>query len=197
MKKIVLASANSGKVKEIQKILEPADIALVSMAAFDIPPIEEPFNTFVENALIKARCVARHTGLPALADDSGLCVEALNFAPGVYSARFAGEGATDTQNNQKLLTLLKDQPNRSAFFFCTLVLVQSEDDPQPLIADGRWFGTIATAPAGENGFGYDPIFYPAGYSITSAQLFPEQKNQISHRAIALKKLLTELKQQRQ
>ena len=196
MKKIVLASANSGKVKEIQKILELADIELVSMAAFDIPPIEEPFHTFVENALIKARCVARHTGLPALADDSGLCVEALNFAPGVYSARFAGEGATDAQNNQKLLAQLKDQPNRNAFFFCTLVLVQSEDDPQPLIADGRWFGTIATAPAGENGFGYDPVFYPAGHSVTSAQLLPEQKNQISHRAIALKKLLAELKQQR-
>lgn len=192
--KVVLASTNAGKIKEIQAIFRQANIELVSMAEFDIPPIEESHETFVENALAKARAVSAHTKLPALADDSGLCVQTLGYQPGVKSARFAGDNASDQQNNQKLLTLLKNEENRHAFFFCTLLLLQSADDPQPLIADGRWFGHIAQEPAGDNGFGYDPVFYPDGLNITSAELTPEQKNQLSHRAIALQKLIRQIQE---
>jgi XTP/dITP diphosphohydrolase len=191
-KKVVLASSNTGKIREIQAIVKPVGIDLLSMADFDVPPVDEPYDTFVENALAKARAVAAHTKLPALADDSGLCVEALGYQPGVKSARFAGDYATDQQNNQKLLSLLQNQKNSRAFFYCNLVMVQSEEDPQPLIADGRWFGQIAYLPAGDNGFGYDPVFYPDGQQITSAQLTPEQKNQMSHRAIALRELIRKL-----
>ena len=189
MRKIVLASNNAGKIKEIQAILAPMNIELLSMAQFDVPPIEEPYHTFIENALHKARTVSAYSKLPALADDSGLCVQALGYAPGVLSARFAGKGATDEQNNQKLLSLLENETNRRAFFYCTMVLIQSDDDPQPCIVDGRWFGLIAEKPAGDNGFGYDPVFYPDHHKITSAQLLPVQKNQISHRGLALKKLI--------
>lgn len=192
LQKVVLASTNAGKIKEIQAILKPVGIELISMADFNISPIEEPHGTFVENALAKARAVSAHTQLPALADDSGLCVDTLNFQPGIKSARFAGENASDQENNQKLLTLLADQENRRAFFYCTLVMLQSADDPQPLIADGRWFGQIAQQTVGNNGFGYDPLFYPDGLDITSAQLAPEQKNRISHRAIALQKLILQI-----
>jgi len=171
-------------------MLKPLDMTVVSSADYNIPDIDEPYGTFIENALAKARAVAKHTGLPALADDSGLCVEALDYAPGILSARFAGSEATDAQNNEKLLADLKNQTNRHAFYYCILVFVTSADDPQPLIADGRWHGEIAHAPIGENGFGYDPIFFDPKYQLTGAQLSPAQKNQISHRAIALKKLVT-------
>ena len=190
--KVVLASTNAGKIREIRAILEPMNIELLSMAEFNIPSIEEPYDTFVENALAKARAVSAYTKLPALADDSGLCVLALDYQPGVQSAHFAGKNASDQANNQKLLSMLKDQENRHAFFYCVLVMVQAENDPQPIIVDGRWFGKIAYKPVGNNGFGYDPIFYPDGQTVTSAQLDLEQKNQMSHRAIALQKLIEEV-----
>lgn len=193
MKKIVLASKNEGKIRELSAMLNPLDLHVVSAAEFNMPDIEEPFETFVENALAKARAVSAFTGLPALADDSGLCVEALKYAPGIHSARFAGNGASDTQNNLKLLTELKNNPNRNAFYYCVLVMVSSPSDPQPLIADGRWYGQITQEPAGDNGFGYDPLFYVPALGVTSAQLSPEEKNRISHRGIAIKKLVEILK----
>lgn len=192
MQKIVLASNNQGKLKEFGQILAPLNISLHTQSEFNVPEAEEPFFTFVENALTKARHAARLTGLPALADDSGLCVNALKGAPGVLSARYAGEPKSDARNNQALVANLAAHQDRSAYYYCVLVYVRSEFDPQPIIADGRWQGEIVATPRGEHGFGYDPHFWIPKLEKTVAELSPEQKNRLSHRGQALRCLLEKL-----
>lgn len=193
-KQIVLASNNQGKIKELSRILAELDIEILPMSAFDLPSPEETGTTFVENAILKARYVSEKTGLPALADDSGLSVDALDGAPGVYSARYAGESATDTDNNQKLLAEMTNQNNRSAHFHCVLAFFRSASDPTPIICDGTWHGNILEAPQGENGFGYDPLFCVPETNTSSAELSPEQKNKLSHRAKALAEFKEKLAQ---
>lgn len=190
---IVLASNNQGKLKEFFEILSPLDIRLHAQTEFGVSDAEEPHLTFIENALAKARHAARLTGLPALADDSGLCVNALNGAPGVHSARYAGEPKSDSRNNQYLITNLAHQQDRSAYYYCVLVYVRSELDPQPVIADGSWAGEIIATPMGEHGFGYDPHFWIPSMRKTAAELSTEQKNTMSHRGQALRALLEKLK----
>jgi XTP/dITP diphosphohydrolase len=189
--KLVLASSNPGKLREIGALLAPRAIEVVSQASLNIPDAEEPHPTFLENALAKARHASRASGLPALADDSGLCVDALGGEPGVHSAYFAGrEGSReerDARNNQKLLSSLEEE--RKAHYVCLMVLVRSENDPRPLVAEGIWRGEIAREPRGSNGFGYDPLFYLKALNMTAAELDPVHKNRISHRGIALAKLL--------
>ena len=192
MQKIVLASNNHGKLKEFGQILAPLKISLHAQSEFDVPEAEEPYFTFVENALTKARHAARLTGLPALADDSGLCVNALYGAPGVLSARYAGEPKSDARNNQELVANLAAYQDRSAYYYCVLVFVRSEFDPQPIIADGSWSGEIVSSPRGEYGFGYDPHFWIPSLEKTVAELSPEQKNSLSHRGQALRSLLEKL-----
>ena len=194
IKKIVLASNNPGKVREIGQLLAGLDIEVVPQSDFNIPEVEETGLTFVENAIIKARHAAQLSQLPALADDSGIEVDALNGAPGIYSARFSGVGASDTQNLEKLLGELKalDNPPRSARFQCLMVLMKHADDPTPLICQGTWEGEIIDTPKGDNGFGYDPIFYVPSEKCTSAQLPAEKKNTLSHRGKALSALLNQL-----
>lgn len=194
MKKIVLASNNAGKLKEFAQLFAPLDIEIIAQGELNVPECPEPHATFVENALAKARHAARLTGLPALADDSGLCVHALGGAPGVYSARYAGEPKSDTANNQKLLSELASCSERSAWYYAALVLVRSENDPQPLIADGVCRGEIATELSGTGGFGYDPLFWLPQLNKTVAQISPEEKAQISHRAKALKTLMSKLEE---
>jgi len=191
-KKIVLASNNQGKLKEFRQILAPLAISLHAQAEFDVPEAEEPFHTFIENALTKARDASRLTGLPALADDSGICVNALNGAPGVLSARFAGEPKSDQRNNQKLVEALASHSDKSAYYYCVLVFVRSADDPQPVIADGVWKGEIIDQPRGENGFGYDPHFLIPALQKTVAELDATEKNQLSHRGQALRVLFEKL-----
>jgi XTP/dITP diphosphohydrolase len=169
MKKIVLASNNAGKLAEFQALLSTLDLDVRAQGEFNVPEAEEPYPTFVENALTKARHAARLTGLPALADDSGVCVNALGGAPGVYSARYAGEPKSDHANNLKLQEDLASKADRSAYYYCVLVYVRHADDPQPVIAEGLWHGEIATAPSGEGGFGYDPYFYLTALQKTAAQ----------------------------
>lgn len=192
MEKIVVASSNPGKLKEISAILK--DHQVVPQSEFAIADAAETGLTFVENAIIKARNAALHSGLPALADDSGLEVDALGGAPGVYSARYAGAGASDADNLNKLLSDMTDVDKdlRSARFRCVLVLLRSASDPSPLIAEGVWEGAIRCQPKGTNGFGYDPIFWVPEYDCTSAELAPEVKNALSHRAQALKALTARL-----
>jgi XTP/dITP diphosphohydrolase len=189
--KLVLASGNPGKLREIGQLLAPLGIELVSQAELGIAEADEPHPTFVENALAKARQASRIARLPALADDSGLCVEALGGEPGVHSAYFAGrEGSReqrDARNNEKLLARLQDR--RKAYYCCLMVLVRSENDPRPLVAEGIWHGEIARSARGANGFGYDPLFFLSALQKTAAELAPEHKNRISHRGIALQKLL--------
>jgi XTP/dITP diphosphohydrolase len=194
MKKIVLASNNPGKVREINQLLKDLDIEVVAQSDFDVPEIEETGLTFVENAILKARNAAHHTGLPALADDSGIEVDALNGAPGIYSARYAGVGASDTANLEKLLKNLNviENATRLARFQCLMVLMKHENDPTPLICQGTWEGEIVDTPQGDNGFGYDPIFYVPSERCTSAQLPAEKKNTLSHRGKALQCLLDKL-----
>ncbi|MDP2634324.1 MULTISPECIES: XTP/dITP diphosphatase [unclassified Pseudoalteromonas] len=192
-KTLVLATGNQGKVKELAQMLSPLDINVVPQSDFNVSSVPETGTTFVENAIIKARHAAKVTGLPAIADDSGLEVDALNGAPGVYSARFAGDDATDQDNIDKLLIELGDNPIRSARFWCVLVLMRHSDDPTPLICSASWEGQITQAQDGQGGFGYDPIFYVSELDCTSAQLTKEQKNAISHRGQALNSLLSELK----
>lgn len=191
MKRLVLASNNPGKLREIVALLAPLSIEVVSQADLDIAEADEPHATFVENALAKARHASRVSGLPALADDSGLCVDALGGRPGVHSAYFAGrEGSReirDARNNQRLLRELKN--DRGAYYACLLVLLQSPSDPLPLIAEGVWRGEIARAPSGSNGFGYDPLFMLPALGKTAAELDPAEKNRISHRGKALARLL--------
>lgn len=192
-KKIVLASNNQGKLKEFYQILSPLGVELHSQSEFDVPEADEPFFTFVENALAKARHASKLTGLPALADDSGICVNALQGAPGVFSARYAGEPKSDSRNNQKLIADLQNKADKSAYYYCVLVLVRSEHDPQPVIADGIWNGEIIASARGENGFGYDPHFWIPSLNKTVAELSAEQKNQLSHRGQALRALFEKLK----
>lgn len=192
-KKIVLASNNQGKLKEFYQILSPLGVELYSQSEFDVPEADEPFFTFVENALAKARHASKLTGLPALADDSGICVNALQGAPGVFSARYAGEPKSDLRNNQKLIADLQNKADKSAYYYCVLVLVRSEHDPQPVIADGIWNGEIVASARGENGFGYDPHFWIPSLNKTVAELSAEQKNQLSHRGQALRALFEKLK----
>lgn len=192
MQKIVLASNNKGKIKEFQEIFKNLNIEIIPQEEFNVPEIDEPFTTFFENSLHKARHCSKLTKLPSLADDSGLCVNALNSEPGIYSARYAGIPKSDTKNIAKLLAALKDTQDRSAYFYCCLVLVNSADDPSPSFADGRCYGEITLEPRGTNGFGYDPVFYIKKYQKTTAELTPEIKNQISHRGLALQNLFNQL-----
>lgn len=189
LKKLVIASNNKGKLREIGELLAPLAIDVAPQSEFNISEADEPHVTFVENALAKARHASRCSGLPALADDSGICVSALGGAPGVNSARYAGEPKSDERNNQKLVESLKNQTDRRAYYYCVIVLVRHADDPQPLIVDGSWYGEIIDQPRGSGGFGYDPYFYLPELGKTSAELTPEQKNKISHRGQALAKLV--------
>lgn len=193
IEKLVIASGNAGKLREIQTLLAPLNIEVIPQSVFNIAEAEEPHCTFIENALAKARHASMHANLPAIADDSGICVDALEGKPGVHSARFGGEPKSDEKNNQTLLNALKNVNNRDAYYYCTIVLVRSFDDPQPLIAEGIWSGEILTAPRGTGGFGYDPIFLDGASGKTGAELSPEDKNQISHRGQALQQLINKLK----
>ena len=193
MKKLVIASNNQGKLREIQSLLAPLGIEVLPQSHFNIAEAAEPHCTFIENALAKARHASLHSGLPALADDSGLCVNALQGKPGVQSAYLGGEEKNDAKNNQTLLNMLVKESNRAAYYYCALVLVMSHDDPQPMIAEGIWAGEILTAPRGTGGFGYDPIFLDIASGKTGAEISAEVKNQISHRGQALQQLMQKLK----
>ena len=193
MKRLVLASANPGKLREIEVLLAPLAIEVTAQAALGIGEADEPHATFLENALAKARHASLASDLPALADDSGLCVDALAGAPGVHSATYAGRNGSreerDARNNAKLLGALAGSGDRRAHYYCIMVLLRCADDPEPLVAQGVWRGEIARAPCGAGGFGYDPLFYLPARRCTSAQLDAQEKNRISHRAQALAKLL--------
>ncbi len=192
MKKLVLASNNAKKMKELSALLAPLGFEIIPQGQLGIPEAEEPHCTFVENALTKARHAAKLSGLPALADDSGLCVAALGGAPGVYSARYAGEPKSDARNNQKLLDELGENCHRAAHFVSVIVLVRHADDPQPLIAEGEWHGEILPAERGEGGFGYDPMFYLPEFDQTAAELDAVTKNRLSHRGQAMQQLIARL-----
>ena len=191
MKKIILATGNPGKVRELNAMLE-GHYQVVSQKDMQVQEVPETGSSFVENALIKARNAASQTQLPALADDSGLEVEALDGRPGIYSARYAGINATDEENLKKLLNEMKKHSNRKANFCCAMVFMRDAEDHNPIIIEKRWYGEILTRPIGSNGFGYDPIFYLKEYDCSSAQLDPKTKNQISHRGQALSDLLSEI-----
>lgn len=193
MKQIVLASNNAGKLREFGQMLAKIDIEVLPQAQFNIPEAEEPHVTFVENALAKARHAAKLTGLPALADDSGICVQALGGAPGVYSARYAGEPKSDARNNQKLIADLRDKTDRRAHYVAVLVFVHHADDPQPIICEGEWHGEIIDAPRGDGGFGYDPYFLVPDLNQTAAEISADEKNKRSHRGKALRQLMERLK----
>jgi XTP/dITP diphosphohydrolase len=196
--KVVLASNNAGKLREFAALLGAAGIELIPQGALNVPEAEEPHPTFVENALTKARHAARLTGLAALADDSGLCVRALRGAPGVYSARYAqraGGEKSDAANNARLIAELQGVADRRAYYYCVLALVRYADDPEPLIAEGRWQGEIVDAPRGAHGFGYDPYFFIPSLNATAAEMAPAVKNATSHRALALQHLLARLKEE--
>jgi XTP/dITP diphosphohydrolase len=193
VKSLVLASGNPGKLREFGELLAPLGIEVVPQGKLGVPDADEPHATFVENALAKARHAARHARLPALADDSGICVAALNGEPGVHSARFAGEPKSDERNNAKLVALLKDQADRSAHYYCVVVLVRHADDPEPLIAEGRWHGEVIDSPRGAGGFGYDPYFLLPDLGRTAAELEPHEKHAASHRGKALRRLLALLR----
>lgn len=192
MDKLVLASGNAGKLKELSSLLAPLGIEVLPQSAFNVSEAEEPHPSFVENAIAKARHAARATGLPALADDSGLCVDVLGGAPGVLSARFAGEPKSDARNNALLLERLAGEPNRHARFYCALALVRHADDPQPIIADGVWRGQVLSAAQGDGGFGYDPLFQAQGESVSVAQMDAAAKNAVSHRGQAMRALAAKL-----
>ena len=193
MQKLVLASNNAGKVRELQALLAPLDFEVIPQGVLGITAAAEPHDTFIENALEKARHASRASGLPALADDSGICAHALNGRPGVYSARYAGQNGNDVANNQKLISELSNQLDRSAHYVCALVLVNSADDPNPLIVETSWHGLVVDEPKGDNGFGYDPHFFLPELNKTAAELDPTQKNAISHRGQALRELISKLK----
>ncbi len=189
--RLLLASGNPGKLAELRELLQPGGIEVVAQSEFAIGDVEETASTFVENALLKARHAARQTGLPALADDSGLCVDALNGAPGLYSARYAGTHGDHAANIAKLLDALRDTPDeqRGAYFFCVLVLLRHPDDPAPLLCEGRWHGRILRAPRGSGGFGYDPVFLDPDSGRSAAELPAAEKHARSHRGKALRQLL--------
>jgi len=192
---IVLASNNAGKVREINALLESEQIHVIPQKRFAIPEAEETGLTFIENAILKARNAAAHSGLPAIADDSGIEVDALNGAPGIYSARFAGPGASDMDNLNQLLETLKDvpSPHRTARFQCLMVYMRHAEDPTPVICQGTWEGRILDGPQGENGFGYDPIFFVPTEACSAAELDPATKNRLSHRGQALRSLVARLR----
>lgn len=196
--RVVLASSNTGKLRELGSLLAPLDFQLVSQASLGLETPPETGQTFAENALLKARHVAAATGLPALADDSGIEVDALGGRPGIYSARYAGERASDADNLRKLLAELRDVPPalRTARYQCVIAFVRAADDSQPILAAGSWEGTLIGAPRGLGGFGYDPIFVPHGLTRTAAELDPEEKNSLSHRGQALRALVEQLHNRR-
>ncbi len=196
MATLVLASGNRKKLEEMNAILAPLDMTIVPQSDFDVPEAEETGLTFVENAILKARNAARHTGLPAIADDSGLEVDALNGAPGIYSARFSGVGASDAKNNALLVEMLGDLPDvpRTARYQALLVLMRHAEDPTPLVCQGSWEGEIVLEPRGEFGFGYDPHFQISGDGRTAAEMPSEEKNRVSHRARALQQLIAQLRE---
>ncbi|KXI23319.1 XTP/dITP diphosphatase [Photobacterium sanguinicancri] len=196
MSKLVLATGNQGKVKEMANILADFGFDVVAQSDYNVSEVAETGTTFIENAIIKARHAAKETGLPAIADDSGLEVDFLKGAPGIYSARYAGEGASDQQNIEKLLDAMKDVPadQRTARFHCVLVMMRHENDPTPLVCHGSWEGNILTETHGDNGFGYDPVFWVPEDQCASAQLEPVRKKQLSHRGKALQKLFAALKE---
>ncbi len=186
-KKLVIASGNPGKLREFRNLLSGLGIEVFPQSDFNVKEAAETGLTFVENAIIKARNASEQTGLPALADDSGLEVDALNGAPGIYSARFAGPGASDEQNNQKLLNEIHDAPDekRGACYRCVIVLLKHAQDPMPVICEGSWAGTLISNPRGDGGFGYDPLFWVTEKNCTAAELDPAEKNRISHRGLAI------------
>ena len=190
---LILASNNAGKLREFASLLEPLGLHLDPQGAHDVPEAEEPHLTFVENALAKARHASRLTGLPALADDSGVCVHALGGAPGVLSARYGGEPRSDQRNNEKLIVDLAPHADKSAYYYCVLVYVRHADDPQPVIADGRWNGVMLDQPRGQGGFGYDPYFMLPELGLTAAELPSADKNRLSHRGQALRALVEKLR----
>jgi XTP/dITP diphosphohydrolase len=190
--RLVVASSNAGKLRELRALLGALGIDVVAQDALGIAAAPEPHATFVENALAKARHAAAASGLPALADDSGLCVAALGGAPGVHSARFAGPGATDAANNAELLRRMAGVDDRRAHYTCVLVALWAADDPEPIVADARWHGEVLTAPRGAGGFGYDPLFFLASHGCTAAELAADEKNRISHRGLALRELARRL-----
>jgi len=203
MKKLVLASSNPGKLREFESLLSPLGIEIVSQATLKVAEAEEPHGTFVENALAKARHASRRAGLPALADDSGICVRALDGRPGVHSARFAGAAppgaipgreTQDLRNNEKLVALLDGKDDRRAHYYCVVVLMRHAEDPEPIIAEASWVGEILAQPRGANGFGYDPHFYLRDLDKTAAELEQSEKNLISHRGKAMRRLLAKLKE---
>ena len=194
MKRLVLASNNPGKLKEFAEMLAPFDFEVLPQSVFAIPEAEEPHPTFVENALAKARHAARLSGLPALADDSGLCVAALGGAPGVHSARYGGEPKSDARNNARLLADLAAHSDRRAHYVCVLVLLAHAEDPQPLIVEAEWHGEILREARGSGGFGYDPLFLLPEFGVSSAELSAARKNELSHRGRALAQLLERLRQ---
>jgi XTP/dITP diphosphohydrolase len=203
MKKLVLASSNPGKLREFEGLLTPLGIEIVSQASLRLAEVEEPHGTFVENALAKARHASRRSGLPALADDSGICVNALGGQPGVASARFAGAAqpggmpgreSQDARNNEKLIAMLAGKGDRRAHYYCVVVLMRHAEDPEPIIAEGSWAGEIVAQPRGANGFGYDPHFFLPDLGKTAAELDQDQKNLISHRGKAMRRLLAKLKE---
>ena len=189
---LVLASNNAGKLAEFAQLLAPLGFAIKSQRELDIPEAEEPFGTFVENALAKARHASQLSGLPALADDSGICVPALGGVPGVQSARYAGEPRSDAANNAKLVSDIAAHADKSAYYYCVLVMVRHADDPQPIIADGVWHGQLIEQPRGQGGFGYDPYFFLPSLGKTAAELAAEEKNNLSHRGQALRALINKL-----
>jgi XTP/dITP diphosphohydrolase len=192
--KIVLATGNNGKVQEFASLLAPLNITVIPQTELDVDGAEETGTTFVENAIIKARHAARSTGLPAIADDSGIVVPALNGEPGIYSARYAGESASDADNIAKLLQQLGDSDAREAHFQCVLVMLRHADDPEPIVSEGRWDGSITRHPHGDGGFGYDPIFYVDSAKCTAAEMTKLDKNAVSHRGQAILGLLSQMRQ---
>ena len=190
---LILASNNAGKLREFAQLLEPLGLQVEAQGAHGVPEAAEPHATFVENALEKARHASRLTGLPALADDSGVCVNALGGAPGVLSARYAGEPKSDARNNSRLIADLAPHADKSAYYYCVLVYVRHADDPQPIIADGRWNGVMLDQPRGDGGFGYDPYFLLPELGMTAAELPPADKNRLSHRGQALRLLVEKLR----
>ena len=202
MRRLVLASSNPGKLREFRQMLAPLGIDVVPQTELGVPEADEPHGTFVENALAKARLASRHTGLPAFADDSGICAEALGGEPGVRSARYADgtpagaqgvRAGQDRRNNEKLVAALRGQASHRAHYYCVIVLVRHPEDPEPLIAEGRWHGEVIATPRGAEGFGYDPHFLLPELGRTAAELMPDEKNAISHRGKALRRLVEMLR----
>jgi len=194
IQRLVLASGNAGKLREFRRLLEPLGIEVMPQAELGVTEIDEPHSTFIENALVKARHASALARLPALADDSGICVDALGGAPGVHSARFAGDPRSDARNNAKLIDALRGVADRSAHYYCVLVLVRSPDDPEPLIAEGTWHGRVIDTPRGHSGFGYDPHFEDLSSGMTGAELPLETKNTLSHRGKEMRALIDRLRE---